>query len=397
MNCLGNIIIREWKRIITLPVFYIVLLIIPSILFFFYALIYQKQDAKELPFAIWDEDNSAISRQLIYLLEQGETLKVSEQVTNEADLKRKIQNGELMGAIHFPVNMQNDIYSKRAANVTLYTNAASLVPAKLVYKAVAQVVIMGSAGVTIQKLQKEGVPKARAMALANPVNLISYQLYNANYNYQEYLVPGLITVGMQMIIIISCMLALNYEWKTNSMAELYGLSKGSGSLVVLGKTIAHLVLAWLNFMLIAFVIFPYFGIGVAATGKFFILYSLLALACIGVGMFISALFRDIMLAGDTALFYTSPAFVFSGFTFPRWAMPWYDQYYATIMPYTHFLDAFFKTYYMDLPLHYSEKEIGKLLLFCIVLFPTAIILFSKQFKTVSSVDKNYYAHTINPG
>lgn len=393
MNCLGNIIIREWKRIITLPVFYIVLLIIPSVLFFFYALIYQKQDAKELPFAIWDEDNSAISRQLIYLLEQGETLKVSEQVTNEADLKRKIQNGELMGAIHFPVNMQNDIYRKRAANVTLYTNAASLVPAKLVYKAVAQVVIMGSAGVTIQKLQKEGVPSARAMALANPINLTSYQLYNSNYNYQEYLVPGLITVGMQMIIIISCMLALNYEWKTNSMAELYELARGSGSLVILGKTIAHLVLAWVNFILIAFVVFPYFEIGVAAaTGKFFILYSLLALACIGVGMFISALFKDIMLAGDTALFYTSPAFVFSGFTFPRWAMPWYDQYYATVMPYTHFLDAFFKTYYMDLPLHYSEQEIGKLLLFCMVLFPTAIILFSKQFKTVSPLDNNHYTH-----
>lgn len=391
MNRLGNIIIREWKRIITLPVFYIVLLILPGILFFFYALIYQKQDAKELPFAIWDEDNSAISRQLVYLLEQSETLKVTERITNEADLKRGIQNGEIMGAIHFPTNMQNNIYSKRAANVTLYTNAASLVPAKLVYKAVAQVVIMGSAGVTIRKLQKEGMPATRAMALANPINLISYQLYNANYNYQKYLVPGLITVGMQMIIIISCMLALNYEWKTNSMAELYRLSKGSGSLVILGKTIAHLVVAWFNFILIAFVVFPYFDIGVTtATSKFFMLYSLLALACISVGIFISSLFKEVMLAGDTALFYTSPAFVFSGFTFPRWAMPWYDQYYATVMPYTPFLDAFFKTYYMDLPLQYGEKEIEKLLLFCIVLFPTAIILFSKQFKTASPVNNNQY-------
>ncbi|MFC6102650.1 ABC transporter permease [Olivibacter domesticus] len=391
MNRLGNIIIREWKRIITLPVFYIVLLILPGILFCFYALIYQKQDAKELPFAIWDENNSAISRQLVYLLEQSEILKVTEHITNEADLKRKIQNGEIMGAIHFPANMQNDIYSKRAVNVTLYTNAASLVPAKLVYKAVAQVVIMGSAGVTIQKLQKEGIPGTRAMALANPINLISYQLYNANYDYQEYLVPGLITVGMQMVIIISCMLALNYEWKTNSMLELYALSKGSGGLVILGKTIAHLVVAWFNFILIAFVVFPYFGIGVsAATGKFFILYSLLVLACLSVGMFISSLFKEVMLAGDTALFYTSPAFVFSGFTFPRWAMPWYDQYYATIMPYTPFLDAFFKTYYMDLPLRYSEKEIEKLLLFCIVLFPTAIILFNKQLKKVSPVNSNQH-------
>lgn len=250
-------------------------------------------------------------------------------------------------------------------------------------------IITGSAGVIIQKLTKTGVKPERAMALANPIKLNSYQLYNATYNYQEYLVPGLITVGMQMILIISSMLALNYEWKTGTMHQLCQLARGSASAVLLGKTTAHLVVAWLNFILIAFVIFPIFGIGVpAATGKFFLLYTLLSLACIGIGLFISALFRDVMLAGDTALFYTSPAFVFSGFTFPRWAMPWYDQYYALIMPYTPFLDAFFKSYYMNLPLHYANTELNKLLLFSLVMFPTAGFLLKAQFKSLSHERKH---------
>ncbi|MNR06970.1 hypothetical protein D3C85_1230700 [compost metagenome] len=89
-----------------------------------------------------------------------------------------------------------------------------------------------------------------------------------------------------------------------------------------------------------------------------------------------------MLSGDVALFYTSPAFVFSGFTFPRWAMPWYDQYYALIMPYTSFLDGFFKVYYMNLPLKYAHGDLIKLLLFCVVMFPTAILLFKRQFNSI---------------
>ena len=385
MNAIKNIIVREWKRILSLKVFYLVMLVVPVALFFFYALIYQKQEAKNLAFAVWDEDQSPVSRELLFLLEQKEALQITTRVSSEAEVKKLIQEGKILGAIHFPANLQKNIYSRHPSTVTLYTNAAALVPAKLVYKAVAEVVITGSTGVILQKLVKTGMKSDRAMAIANPISLNTYQLYNPTYNYQEYLVPGLITVGMQMILIIGSMLALNYEWVTETMHELYDSSRGSVVAVIVGKTIAHLAISWINFIIIVGVIFPFFDIGVgAATGKFFIIYTLLSLACIGIGMFISALFKDVMLSGDVALFYTSPAFVFSGFTFPRWAMPWYDQYYALIMPYTSFLDGFFKVYYMNLPLKYAFGDFSKLLLFCAVMYPTAMLLFKRQFNSIKN-------------
>lgn len=379
---------REWKRILSLKVFYLVMLIVPILLFFFYAFIYQKQDAKHLAFAIWDEDQSAVTRELLFLLEQKEALQITRRVSSEAEVKKLIQEGKILGAIHFPANLQKNIYSRHPSTVTLYTNAAALVPAKLVYKAVAEVVITGSTGVILQKLVKTGMKPDQAMAIANPISLNTYQLYNPTYNYQEYLVPGLITVGMQMILIISSMLALNYEWITGTMQELYDTSKGSVLKAIMGKTMAHLTISWINFIIITGIIFPFFDIGVpAATGKFFVMYTMLSLACIGIGMFISALFKDVMLSGDVALFYTSPAFVFSGFTFPRWAMPWYDQYYALIMPYTSFLDGFFKVYYMNLPLKYANGDLAKLLLFCAVMYPTAVLLFKRQFNSIKNEEE----------
>lgn len=381
MKTIFLIILREWKRIITLPVHYWVLLVMPPILFFFYAFIYQKQSAEHLPVALWDEDHSSVSRQFLFLLEQKKTLQFVKEVKSQDEVQDLIRKGTILGAVHFPKNMENDIKSRHPVNVVVYTNAASLVPAKLIYKEAAQVIITAGSGVILQKFVKTGMNKEKAMALVQPIKLHSYTLYNPDYNYQEYLVPGLITVGLQMIIIMVSVLLLNYEWNTKSIDELYKLAKGSASNIIIGKCLAHLTIAWINFILITAIIFPVFGIGVSvATGKFFILFTLLSLACIGIGMMVSALFSDTMLATDIALFYTSPAFVFSGFTFPRWAMPWYDQYYANIMPYTAFLDGFFKVYYMNLPLSYVSLEIGKLLLFAGITFSLAILSFQIKLK-----------------
>lgn len=391
-SSIWKITIREWKRILSLPAHYWILLVMPPLLFCFYSYIYINPKLENLPVAIWDEDRSPVSRQLTFLLEQTETIHITHQVNSLPELQNLIRSGKVLAVVHFPSKMAVNLQSRHPATVSLYTNGASLVPAKLIYKDAAQVIIMGGAGVMLQKFVKTGMNERKAMALVQPVSLTSYTLYNADYNYQQYLAPGLITVGLQMLIIMVSVLLLNYEIKTNTLSELISLANGSSFAVIVGKTLAHLSVAWINFILVAGVIFPVFGIGhPEATLKFFILYSILALACIGIGLLVSSIFNDTMLASDIALFYTSPAFVFSGFTFPRWAMPWYDQYYAQIMPYTHFLDGFFKAYYMGLPLNYAIPEIGRMLIFIGVTFPLAILFFHFKIRKAVNNEKKSIA------
>ncbi|MCK9421562.1 MAG: ABC transporter permease [Bacteroidales bacterium] len=370
-----RIMIREWRRILTLPVFFWLLLVLPPVLFFFYAFIYEKEKIKDLPFAIWDESHSAASRQLTFLLEQMESIHITHQIKSQSELELLILKGEVMGAVHFPVKMEEHILSGQPVDITLYTNASSLVPAKLLFKNASEVIIMGGAGITLEKLIQTGMNRNKAMALVQPVRLTTLPLYNPGYNYFQYLVPGLITVALQMIIIMVSVLLFNYETKTGSKQELYALARGSALRILSGKMFAHLGVAWINFILVTGIIFPIFGIGQdMATFHFFILYTLLAMACISIGSLISVIISDTMLATDIALFYTAPAFVFSGYTFPRWAMPWYDQFYAWVMPYSSFLDGFVKLYQMQLPFRYAFSEMSVLLLFVLVTFPLALLV-----------------------
>ena len=362
-----RIMTREWRRILTIPVFYWLLLVMPPVLFFFYAFIYDKEKVTNLPVAIWDESHSPVSRQLTFLLEQMESIHITRQIHSQQELEKLILTGKVMGAVHFPVNMEPHILSGKPVTITLYTNASSLVPSKLLFRNASEVIIMGGAGITLQKLVQAGMNRGKAMALVQPVILTTLPLYNPGYNYFRYLVPGLITVALQMIIIMVGVLIFNYEAKTGSKQELYALAKGSATHILSGKLLAHLGVAWVNFILVTGVVFPIFGIwNPSATFHFFVLFTLLAVACISIGLLISVIISDTMMATDIALFYTAPAFVFSGYTFPRWAMPWYDQYYAQVMPYSSFLDGFVKLYQMQLPFRYAFHEMGVLLLFGLV-------------------------------
>lgn len=375
---IAKIIRREWKRIASQPTHFVLLLIMPPLLFFFFAFIYQQHHARNLSIAVWDQDNSALSLQLSYLLEETPSIHIEMQVNDQEAIEKAIQSGKIWGAIHFPRDMEKNLKSNHPANVTLFTNSAAIVPAKLIYKDAARVIIMASSGAVLKKLVKQGTPKEKAMALVQPIKLTTHPLYNPSYNYQQYLAPGLITVALQMIIIMVSVLLINKEWKTKSMDDLIHLADGSAWKIIVGKTFAHLVVAWFNFLLIVWIIFPFFGLyHPGTTFAFFVLYTFLCLACIGLGLLVSSIFKDTMLASDIALFYTSPAFVFSGYTFPRWAMPWYDQFYAHLMPFTPFLDGFFKVYYMELPLSYISDDLAILSIFIVLSFPLAILIFQR--------------------
>ena len=379
MRAVLHIMLREWKRILTLPEHYIVLLVLPPLVCLLYGYIYNKQFARELPVAVWDEARSPLSRRFTFLLEQTESIHITQQVQSETAVQKMMEQGEVQAAIHFPARMDEHIKSRQPVYITVYTNTASVVTAKLIYKDAAKVLITAGSGVMLQKLLKTGMPAGKAMALVQPVRLTSYMLYNPQYNYQQYLAPGLIAVALQMMIIMVTVLALNLEEKRGTLDGLNQLANGSAFRILLGKGLAYLSVGWLHYILVTAIVFPIFANGqTGSSWPLFVLFTLLVTACISIGMMVSAIVSDVMVACDLGLFYTSPAFVFSGFTFPRWAMPWYDQYYAWLMPFTPFLDGFFKAYFMELPLRYAYKEAGLLLVYIAVTFPVALFFLQRK-------------------
>jgi ABC-2 type transport system permease protein len=74
-----------------------------------------------------------------------------------------MKKGEIFGAVHFPKNMESDVKKDHQSNITLYTNGAYLVPAKMIYKGAAEVIVKGGLAVVLQKAEKQGMPAEKAI------------------------------------------------------------------------------------------------------------------------------------------------------------------------------------------------------------------------------------------
>ena len=372
MRAVINIAIRELKIIATTKSYYMILLILPPALFLLYTFIYNAQALHNIPVAIWDEDGTELSRTLADQYQSSPLVSVVTHVNSQEEVKELMQENRIQGAVHIPKGFQADISNATPTSVSFYRNASNLIFAELLYKAFAEITLTVNAGIILKRMTMHGVNEQQALDLANPVNVHTHSLYNPTYNYQNYLVPGLVTVGLQMMIIMIAVLIVNSEYENNTLQDLLKLAEGSSANIIIGKTAAHYAVGMMNVILIFGVLFTYFRIPfVHNLPKLFLLFSLLVLACIGIGIMVSVLFKEALMASDLALFYTSPAFVFSGFTFPKWAMPWYDQFYANLMPYTPFLMGFFKVYQMDAPWSSIMPHMVQLLWFILIPYSVA--------------------------
>jgi len=132
---------------------------------------------------------------------------------------------------------------------------------------------------------------------------------------------------------------------------------GSALHILTGKLLAYLSYGTAIIMLIA-IVFMLFGIPFKhRIVELIVLFTIFTIINISLGFMLSSTIDDELVALDLAFFYNSPAFVFSGFTFPLFGMPFFNSLYGQFIPYTHFLHAYFKLYQMDAPFHYILPEL----------------------------------------
>ena len=356
--------------------------VIPLVVFFLLGAIYYKGSLREVPIAVYDNDNSTLSRTYIRFLESSPYLNVTYYLSSKDAIENAFVENEVQGVFYISKDFHKDILKNVPVQVKIYTNSTNIVFGNLLYKSAVEVTQLLSAAVVVKRIAPLGINPAKIMGTVLPIDINTKVLGNPQYNYVYYLLPGLTTVLLQMIIFLAASRAFNNEWKKNTYDKLYTTSGGKILTMILGKYLAFLVYGLGLCGLIFAIVFPVFGIPIYGNIGYLLSLLLLFLSVnILLGFGISLVIKNEIIALDVAIFYNSPAFVFSGFTFPIWAMPWFNTLYAQIMPYTHFLTGFLKIYQLDTSLHSIWPEVWRLMLFLLVgllLITTGLIVNRKK-------------------
>lgn len=360
----GRVMRREFRRIGDHKVTGILIIVCPLIVFIVLAGIYHGRVVVDIPIGICDLDNSELSRTIIRSFESTRSLKIAGYAQSVDGIQDDMRRGAIQGGVVIPANLETDIKSNKQGTVVVYKNTANLIIGNLILKDASSITQTISAGILLKRLEARGLAAEQAMSLANPIRIDSYSLFNPGYNYANFLIPGLVMVILQMLIMVVGVLVINGEINEGTLKDLFDTADGKVTAVLFGKTLAHLTLHSATGLGVLGLLFPLFGIPLrGSTMVAMALMVYFIAACFLVSLVVSCIVRDKFIATDFAALFNSPAFLFSGYTFPLWAMPGLHRTYAQLLPFTHFLSGFLKIYQLGAPARYLLPELTALSIF----------------------------------
>ncbi|NQU33446.1 MAG: ABC transporter permease [Bacteroidetes bacterium] len=359
------------------------MLFVPVVVFILLATIYVEGSLSKIPVAVYDEDHTKLSRTLVEFFNSTESMEVTYYLSSEDKLETFFLNHKEHAIFRIPHGMERSIMRGENVTIQTLTNSSNIIFGNILLREAYTVVGTLSAGITIEKLVATGLSPNQAMNLAVPIVVTAKPLFNPIYNYLYYLVPGLLTVLLQMIVFFISARSINSEFSNGTFNSLLEVSDGNAVNIIAGKSLVYLCFGIAITMFIAII---FVGFGIPFMDKeleLLVLFSVFIISNIALGLMLSSTIDDEIMSLDIAFFYNSPAFVFSGFTFPMFGMPFFDTLYAQFIPYTHFLYAFFKVYQIGTPFSFIESEVVAMLIFTIVGFVTAYVALRIRIKQTS--------------
>jgi len=385
------VIKRELNRIVSSKIYIFFLFVFPVIIFSFLLYIYNTGVLRNIPVAVCDKDNSELSRTFLNFVESTGSMKINKYTASETELKNEIYDGNISAAFVIPENFESDIKSGKGSSVIVYNNTTNLVIGNTVLKDASTFIKTFSAGVLLKKIRSKGIYENEAMNILNPIKIDSHPLYNPNYNYLNYLAPGLVPVILQMIIMLLAAILISSEFSSNTFKNLMQTANNKVYAVILGKSLPYLFLFSITFLLILGIIFPFFKVEInGSILNSILLFIIFVASSFFYGLSFSCITKNYLQTTEISLFFNTPAFIFSGFVYPLWAMPRPHFLFAQLMPFTHFIDAFLKVGFMDAELKYALPEIFRLSLFILIpiIFVYAFLLYHK-YLIKNNKEENY--------
>jgi len=353
-------------------------LLIPAVLFTLFCLIYGRGTITGIPVMVCDADHSVLSRTLARGVEASGTMRIVHYTGDLDDLARQLRQGRVAGAFYFPCGMEREIKRGEQGFPVFYKNSQNVQVGNLLAREATAVFRTINGGVLLQKFRAGGLTQDQALGIINPVSTDVSVLYNPNFNYTQFLCPGLIFAQFQVMIMIAAILLFNRDYRNTSGDDPAAPRRGAAAtLVARSAPVCAAFVAMAS--LVLFVLFPIFNIRIIGPLlPTFGAVMLFIAASFVPGILIGLLVRKAVSGMALGILINMPAFIFSGFTYPLWAFPEPYAILANALPFTHFAPAFFQIAFVNAPVPYAMPGLARLALFAVVPLPLILILLSRE-------------------
>ena len=299
------------------------------------------QDVRQVPAAVLDRSQSAVSRHIVERLEATQALHVTRSVVTEDEGRSLLARGEVQTVIVIPPDFARRWYRGRGAEVSLMVDATDPLVARAVRTAA------DGLAAQVQK-RSEGVGGSTAGSLdprlvvrpdlirPDPLTFSVLTYYNPELRTPVFVVPGLLGVILTTTMILMTALSLVRERERGTFEFLIGTPVERTELMV-GKLLPYVAIGIVQIALVLISGVALFRVPVEGSLFDLGVASILFIAAnLTIGLVISSLVRTQLQATQVAFFFFLPSVLLSGFMFPFESMPQPAQWLGELLPLTHF-------------------------------------------------------------
>jgi ABC-2 type transport system permease protein len=294
------------------------------VLFFGYAISW---DVKDIRLAVWDQDRTRGSRELIEAFEASGYFTIEGYPSSYREAEVPLSLARVRAVLVVPAGFERDLGAGERVPVQLLLDGSDANTATIASNYAEAIVARHSAQVVF-----------KGRALPEGASAETRIWYNETLASRNMIVPGLIAVVMSIIAAMLTSLTIAREWERGTMEQLASTPVRAVE-IVLGKLLPYLAIGFFDVCMVVavgLVVFqvPFHGSALLLAG----LSLLFLVGALGVGIFISSVADSQIFAMQAAMVATYlPALLLSGFLFDIAGMPLFLQGLTFLIPARYFV------------------------------------------------------------
>ncbi len=290
-------------------------------------------DVKDVPMAVYNQDKSVASRELIDQFVHSGYFVIQKDVNSLSEIDHEIEFGNVWMALVIPPDFSSNLLARKTASIQILTDGSDANSANISLGYASQIINTYSTSI-VADIQKH-IPQINRPARLQPEIRV---WYNPDLKSRNFMVPGVLATVLMIITMTLTSLGIVKEKEIGTLEQLMVTPIKPYQLII-GKLLPFAIIGMIDVVLVLFVTRFWFGVPLqGSVALLFALSGLFIMTTLGLGLFISTISKTQQQAMMTAQFFIFLPFIYlSGFTFPVENMPQAIQYLTAIIPLKYFI------------------------------------------------------------
>ena len=303
-----------------------IVLVVPPILqllVFGYAATF---DLNDIPIAIYNEDSSAPSRELVAKVLGSPHFHLHTYIDSERQIVPLIDNKEVLVVLHIHARFSADLYQGRSGKAQLIIDGRNSNTALLVQGYLRNIV----SDFNLNWAENHGLATP-------PATVTVTSWFNSNRESRWFIVPGIVGILSLLITMIVTALSVAREREAGTFDQLLVTPIRPFELLI-GKSLPGMLIGTAEASFILFMAIYWFEVPFRGSlGALYLGLFLFILSAVGIGLMISSLAVTQQQGLLGAFLFMVPAVILSGFATPIANMPYLVQLITYLDPLRYFL------------------------------------------------------------